>query len=108
MREQSAHSKGASLSPIQIPFQTSFTFLPAIYRSLEAFPAENPEKVFKMGDRFLSSAGTGKNRALSVRLPNPSPVLDKNRAPMGPEILSSTGAGVDKSLFGRCGQESQS
>ena len=47
-----------------------------------------------MGDRYLSSAGTGKNCALSMRVPNPSPVLDKNRAPMGPEILSSTGAGV--------------
>ena len=32
--------------------------------------------------------------ALSMRVPNPSPVLDKNPAPMGPEILSSTGAGV--------------
>ena len=29
-----------------------------------------------------------------MRLPDPSPVLDKNREPMGPEILSSTGAGV--------------
>ena len=29
-----------------------------------------------------------------MRLPDPSPVLDKNRAPMSPEILSSTGAGV--------------
>ena len=29
-----------------------------------------------------------------MRLPDPSPVLDKNRAPMGPEILSSIGAGV--------------
>ena len=29
-----------------------------------------------------------------MRVPNPSPVLDKNRAPMAPEILSSTGAGV--------------
>ena len=29
-----------------------------------------------------------------MRLPDPSPVLNKNRAPMGPEILSSTGAGV--------------
>ena len=29
-----------------------------------------------------------------MRLPDPSPVLDKNHAPMGPEILSSTGAGV--------------
>ena len=47
-----------------------------------------------MGDRFLSSAGTGKNVALSMRLPDPSPVLDKNPAPMVPEILSSTGNGV--------------
>ena len=29
-----------------------------------------------------------------MRVPNPSPVLDKNCAPMGPEILSSTGAAV--------------
>ena len=48
----------------------------------------------KLGDRFLSIAGTGKNYALSARLPDPSPVLDKNLAPMSPEILSSTGAGV--------------
>ena len=47
-----------------------------------------------MGDRFLSSAGTGRNCALPTRLPNPSPVLHKNCAPMGPEILSSAGAGV--------------
>ena len=47
-----------------------------------------------MGDRFLSSAGAGGFRVLSMRVPNPSPEMDKNRAPMGPEILSSTGAGV--------------
>ena len=47
-----------------------------------------------MGDRFLSTAGAGGNCARPMRLPDPSPVLDKNRAPMGPEILSSTGAGV--------------
>ena len=47
-----------------------------------------------MGDQFLSSAGAGGNYARPMRLPDPSPVLDKNRAPMGPEILSSTGAGV--------------
>ena len=29
-----------------------------------------------------------------MRLPDPGPVLDKNRAPMGPEILSNTGARV--------------
>ena len=32
--------------------------------------------------------------ALSMRFPDRSPVLDKYRALMGPEILSSTGAGV--------------
>ena len=47
-----------------------------------------------MGDRFLASAGAGGNCAFSVRLPDPSPVLDKNRGPMGPKFLSSTGAGV--------------
>ena len=31
-------------------------------------------------------------RTLSIRFPDASPVLDKNRAPMGPDILSSTGA----------------
>ena len=30
--------------------------------------------------------------SLSLRFPDRSPVVDKNRAPMGPEILSSTGA----------------
>ena len=29
-----------------------------------------------------------------MRFPDRSPVLDKNHAPMGPEILSSTGAGA--------------
>ena len=47
-----------------------------------------------LGDRFLSSAGAGGVCARPMRLPDPSPVLDKNCAPMGPEILSSTGAGV--------------
>ena len=47
-----------------------------------------------LGDRFLSSASTGKNCALSMKFPDRNPVLDKNRAPMGPEILSNTGAGV--------------
>ena len=32
--------------------------------------------------------------ALSMRFPDRSPVLDKNRAPMGPEIISSTAAGA--------------
>ena len=47
-----------------------------------------------MGDRFLSSVGAGGHCAHPMRLPDPSPVLDKNRAPMGPEIISSSGAGV--------------
>ena len=29
-----------------------------------------------------------------MRLPDPSPVLDKNRVPMVPETLSNTGAGA--------------
>ena len=36
----------------------------------------------------------GRNCARLMRVPDPSPVLDKGRAPMGPEILSSTGGGV--------------
>ena len=43
---------------------------------------------------MLVLAGTGKKCTLSMRVPNPSPVLDKNRAPTGPEMLSSTWAGV--------------
>ena len=43
---------------------------------------------------MFSQCGRGGNYARPMRLPDPSPVLDKNRAPMGPEILSSTGAGV--------------
>ena len=42
----------------------------------------------------MSIAGTGENCALPMRLPDPSPVLDENCAPMGPEFLSSAGAGV--------------
>ena len=41
----------------------------------------------------MSNAGAGGNCARPMRLPDLSPVLDKNYAPMGPEILSSTGAG---------------
>ena len=48
----------------------------------------------EVGGRFLSSADAGGNYARPMRLPDPSPALDKNRAPMGPEILSSTGARV--------------
>ena len=45
--------------------------------------------------RLLSSAGTGKNCALLVRAPNPtSPAPDKNRAPISPDMLSNTRAGV--------------
>ena len=36
----------------------------------------------------------GGNCALPIRVPNCSPVLDKILAPIGPEILSSTRAGV--------------
>ena len=46
-----------------------------------------------MGDRLSSSGGTG-NCALPMGVPISSPVLDKNCVPMGPKILSRTGAGV--------------
>ena len=39
-----------------------------------------------LGDRFLASAGAGGNYARPMRLSEPSPALDINRAPMGPEI----------------------
>ena len=59
-----------------------------------------------MGDQFLSSAGTGGNCARPMRLPDPSPVLDKNRAPMGPEILSSTGRDSTNGAFAKRGARS--
>ena len=40
-------------------------------------PTMKPNSI--MGDQILSSAGTGKNCALSMRFPDRSPVLDKNR-----------------------------
>ena len=46
------------------------------------------------GNRFLSSAGVEKSCVLPIRLPNPSPTLDKNLASIGPGILSCIGAGV--------------
>ena len=47
-----------------------------------------------MRDRFLSSAGAGGNCARPMRLLDPSPLLDTNCPPIGPETLSSTEAGV--------------
>ena len=46
-----------------------------------------------MGDRFLSSAGAGGDCARPMRLPDPSPALDKILAPMGPEIYPVLGLG---------------
>ena len=54
-----------------------------------------------MGGRFLSSAGAGGTCARPMRLPDPSPVLDKNRAPHGSRNVIRTGAGVwRKALYG--------
>ena len=36
-----------------------------------------------LGDSFLSSGAAGRSRALSIRVPNPNPVLGKNLAPHG-------------------------
>ena len=47
-----------------------------------------------LGDWFLSGAGIGRSCGLRMRVPNPSVILDKNCAPMGPDILSSIGTGV--------------
>ena len=38
--------------------------------------------------------GVGRSCVLPMRVPHPSPTLDKNLASMGPGILSSIGAGV--------------
>ena len=47
-----------------------------------------------LGNRLLPSAGVGKSCVLPIRVPKPSPTLDKNLASMGPGILSSVGVGV--------------
>ena len=47
-----------------------------------------------MGDRLFSSAGTERTCTFPMRLPDPSPILDKNCVPMGPEFLSNTGGGL--------------
>ena len=52
-----------------------------------------------LGNQCLSSAGTGKNCALPMKVPNPSPGLDKDCTPMGPEMLSNTGSGVWRKAF---------
>ena len=58
---------------------------------------DNPANLFMfVGNRFLSSAGVGESYVLPIRVPNPSPTLDKNLASMGPGILSSIGVGVWK------------
>ena len=49
-----------------------------------------------MRNHFLSSTGVGKSCVLLIRVPNPSPTLDKNLASMGPGILSSVGVGVSE------------
>ena len=40
--------------------------------------------------RSFSNVGVGKGCVLPMRVPNPSPTLDKNLASMGPGLLSST------------------
>ena len=42
----------------------------------------------------LYVGGGGHSRISDIRVPNPSPTLDKNLASMGPGILSSVGVGV--------------
>ena len=46
------------------------------------------------GKPIFIRAGTGTTCALSMRVSDPRPVLDKNRAPLNLIILSSAGAGV--------------
>ena len=68
--------------------------VPIVDRGAIAGPLFSDPISDSLGDRFLSSAGAGGSCARPTRLPDPSPVLDKNRVPTGPEFLSSTGAGV--------------
>ena len=61
--------------------------------------------VQKLGQRQVYArpilSSTGMSRVLSMSVPNPSPVLDKNPAAMGPEMLSSTEA--EGLVEGSCG-----
>ena len=43
------------------------------------------------GSSILSSAGTGRNCALPMRVPDPGPILDEDHALVGPEIFSGLG-----------------
>ena len=55
----------------------------------------------EMGDRSLSSAGAQGNCARSMRLPDPTPVPYKNRAPMGPEnLIQYWGWGLEEGSYG--------
>ena len=47
-----------------------------------------------IGDQFLSNASAGSTCSLLIMVKNPRPVLDQNPAPIGPETLSRSGAGV--------------
>ena len=60
---------------------------------METRPAE-AEMVDKFENQILSSVGVGKSCVLPIRVPNPSPTLDKNLASMGTGILSSIGVEV--------------
>ena len=62
-----------SLSQGRVPFVTKTVHVCAGHR-----PAQHAHFYQLLGDRFLSSAGTGKSCALSMRVPNPSPALDKH------------------------------
>ena len=52
----------------------------------------NPRQIWETD--FYPVRVLGGTCARPMRLPDPSPVLDKSHAPMGPEILFSAGAGV--------------
>ena len=69
------------------------TPLSCLVQRCKKMPSSGLSLIACLGDRFLSSTGTGKNCALSMRLSNPSPVLDKNRAPMVQEFYTGLGLG---------------
>ena len=70
--------------------------------SLHANVGSNMQPEPNNGRPILIQCGCWGNCAHPLRLPDPSSALDKNRAPMGPEILSSTGAGVWRKALMAC------
>ena len=73
-------------------FSGRFSLHPLSEYALWTLPKRNKQAKVKIVQ--VAICRTERHCALPVRLPDPSAVLDKNRALMGPEFVSSTETGV--------------